>query len=52
MNYKKLLKTSFSQIIPPTDIESFEKSVLERTEKMDKGKVKRFKKTLVAVAAA
>ena len=52
MNYKKLLKTSFSQIIPPTDIECFEKSVLERTEKMDKGKVKRFKKTLVAVAAA
>ena len=52
MNYKKLLKTSFSQIIPPTDIESFEKSVLERTEKMEKGKVKRFKKPLVAVAAA
>ena len=53
MNYKKLLKTSFSQIIPPTDIESFEKSVLaktERTEKMEKGKVNRFKKPFVAVA--
>lgn len=52
MNYKKLFKTSFSRIIPPTDIDSFERSVLERTEKMEKRKVNRFKKPLVAVVSA
>ncbi|MGN0657189.1 MAG: hypothetical protein ACI4KR_10385 [Ruminiclostridium sp.] len=52
MNYKKLFKTSFSQIIPPTDIDGFERSVLERTEKMENRRINRFKKPLVAAAVA
>ncbi len=54
MNYKKLIKNSFSQVVPMTSNESFERSVMERETKMnDTKKVVRKKPwVIIAVAAA
>ena len=52
MNYKKLIKESFSQVVPVSDNESFRNNVLERTEKMENRRKISLKKPVIAVCAA
>ena len=52
MNYKKIIKKSFSQVVPESDNDSFRNSVLERTVKMEKKRKISLKKPMVAVCAA
>lgn len=51
MNYKRLIKKSFSGVVPLTDNESFRKSITERTVQMENKKRFTFKKPAIAVCA-
>ncbi len=54
MSYKRMIKKSFSQVVPETDNESFMKSVMERERVMEYRKKKHTKKprVIIAIAAA
>lgn len=52
MNYKKIIKKSFSQVVPESDNDSFRSIVFERTIKMEEKRKISFKKPVVAVCAA
>ena len=51
MNYKKIIKNSFSQVVPESNNDSFAKSVLERTVKMENKRKISLKKPVIAICA-
>ncbi len=52
MNYRKIIKNSFSQVVPMTDNDSFRNSIIERNTKMENRKAIKIKKPVIALCAA
>lgn len=52
MNYKKIIRNSFSQVVPMTDDDSFRNSIIERKNKMSDRKTVKFRKPVIAICAA
>lgn len=51
MNYGKIIKNSFSQVVPATDNDSFRNSIIERNMKMEKKKTIKIQKPVIAVCS-